>query len=222
VAAGLAIGGVVILARLLWTFPGAYLPHLLSSAVSRREGGMPTWRNVLLVSWCGMRGVISLAAALALPRGGEGAPGFPGRDLIIFLTIMVIIATLVVQGLTLLPLVRLLGIRDDDSGEAELRRAREAALEAGIARLDAYCSEVSCPVAVHHLREAMADRLASFRAEDGAERAIAAQRLAVSEEVHEAVRGAQSSRLLALRDSGDINDNTYLELLLEVDRGALA
>ena len=215
------IAGALILTRIAWCFPAAYLPLWLSRTLREREQGMPQARHVLLLSWCGMRGVISLAAALSLPALTLDGTPFPGRDLIVSCTVVVIATTLVIQGLTLQPLIHLLGIRADQQGENEARAAREAMLTAGIARLDAYCSEVSCPVAVHHLRQAMSDHLQSLQESDAAERDLAGRRLAVSQEVQAAVRTAQADELLRLRDRQVITDNTYLALQLELDRAAI-
>jgi Na+/H+ antiporter len=212
------VAAAIILTRIAWCFPAAYLPLRLSARLRAREGGYPSWRGVLLLSWCGMRGVVSLAAALALPHTlADGTP-FPGRDLLVFCTVVVIAATLLAQGLTLQPLIALLGIRSDGEGEAELRTARETMLQAGIARLDAYCTDVACPVAVHHFRQAMVDQLQALQERDASERDLAGKRLAVSQEVHAAVRTAQADELLRLRDRNVITDNTYLALQLELDR----
>lgn len=217
-AAGVAIALTVVLARIAWTFSAGYGSLWLSPESRRREGGYPRMRNVLLVSWAGVRGVVSLAAALSLPQSmGDGAP-FPGRQEIIACTLFVILVTLLFQGLTLLPLVRILGIRDEENSDTEVRQARERMLEAGISRLDEYCSEKSCPISVHHLRELMADELQSLRDADDETRKRAGVRLAVSEEVRGAVMKAQDSALLALRDKGKINDRTYIDLQLELDR----
>ncbi len=216
--AAIVVAGVTMVMRVLWCFPAAFLPFVLAKDFVRREGEKPSWRHVLLVSWCGVRGVVSLAAALALPRTmGDGAP-FPGRDAVLACTLGVILATLVVQGLTLLPLIRLLGIRDDEQTEGEVRSARQDVLAAGIARLDEFCSERSCPVAVHHLREAMADELTALKDADLDARHRASARLAVSLEVRTAVAAAQSQALLRLRDAGRINDRTYTAMQLEMDR----
>jgi ribosomal protein L19E len=91
-------------------------------------------------------------------------------------------------------------------------------LSAGIARLDEYCSEKSCPLSVHHLREAMADELQALRDADADARNRASARMAVSDEVRGEVIRSQQSRLVALRDQGEINDKTYLALQLELDR----
>ncbi len=215
--AGLAVSAAVILSRIVWCWPSAYLPLWLFPKLREREGGYPSPRGVVVVSWCGVRGAVSLAAALSLPTMVDAENAFPGRDEVIACTVAVILATLFVQGGTLFPLVKLLGLRDDGTTAAEMRQARERLLQAGIARLDAFCSEQSCPVAVHRFREAMSDELASLRADDEAERTRAAQRLAVSREVRAAVATAQEGELLGLRDRGVIDDQAYNNLLLELD-----
>lgn len=216
--AGLAVAGTVVLCRALWVFPLAYVPLYFAPRVREREGGYPPWRNVTLASWCGVRGVISLAAALAVPAVLPDGSPFPGRAAIVVVTLCVILVTLALQGSTLEPLVRLLGIRGDLDSEAEVRAAREALLTAGIARLDAFCSERSCPISVHHWRTHMQDELASLRDADHDRRRAARNRLDVNQEVREAVVVQQAHELLALRDAGRINDRTYLALQLDLDR----
>lgn len=218
--AGLAVTAAVILTRMLWCWPNAYLPLWLWPRLRAREGGYPAPNGVLLVSWCGVRGAVSLAAALALPDTAGDGP-FPGRDAIVACTLAVILATLVLQGGTLFPLVKLLGLRDDGTSASELRAARERLLESGIGRLDAFCSEQSCPVAVHRFRESMVEELASLRADDAAERSQASQRLAVSREVRLAVVQAQEQALVRMRDAAAIDDQAYNSLLLELDHTQL-
>jgi len=214
----LLIGVAVILARFVWVFPGAYLPLWLSPRLRRREGGYPSPRGVTLASWCGVRGAVSLAAALSLPVSLNDGTPFPGRPEIIACTLVVILVTLIGQGLTLLPLVYRLGLSDADPTDAEVRRAREAMLSAGIARLDAFCSEESCPIAVYRLRDAMSDQLASLQDEDAMARAQALQRLSIAGDVRRAVYQAQAAALLALRDQGMVNDRVHQELQLDLDR----
>jgi len=214
----LLISLTVILARFVWILPGAYLPLWLSPRLRRREGGYPSLRAVILASWCGARGAVSLAAALSVPAMLMDGRPFPGRAEIIACTLAVILVTLIGQGLTLQPLVRRLGLSDADPTEIEVRRAREAMLSAGIARLDAFCSEESCPIAVYRLRDAMSDQLASLRDEDAMARAQALKRLAVAGDVRRAVYQAQTEALLGLRDKGVVNDRVHQELQLDLDR----
>jgi len=132
----LLISLAVIIIRILWVFPVTYLPRLIFKKLCRRDP-YPRWQHVTIVAWTGMRGVVSLAAALALPLTIEDGAPFPGRDLILFLTFIVILATLVVQGLSLPPLIRWLGIKDDGSVDKEERDARLKANRAALARLNA-------------------------------------------------------------------------------------
>jgi CPA1 family monovalent cation:H+ antiporter len=99
----------------------------------RQADPYPGWRNVLLIAWAGLRGGLSLAAAFALPFMIAAGAVFPERDRIIFLTFCVIVATLVVQGLGLVPLIRLLGLRSDPAAGRELQYARQVAIRAALA-----------------------------------------------------------------------------------------
>jgi len=111
---------VCILVRIAWVFPGAYLPRLLSRRIRASEG-KPDWRHVFIVSWSGMRGVVSLAAALAL----NGYPSYPRSHLTQFLSFSVILTTLVFQGLTLPWIIRVLKVGDDGVPAREEHEARE-------------------------------------------------------------------------------------------------
>jgi CPA1 family monovalent cation:H+ antiporter len=124
-----------IVVRIVWVFTATYLPRLLSRRLRERDP-YPDWRHVTVVAWAGMRGVVSLAAAFALPfRLSDGSP-FPARDMILFLTFGVILATLVGQGLTLPLLLRALGITDVSRAQREERKARLEAARGAIQRLE--------------------------------------------------------------------------------------
>jgi CPA1 family monovalent cation:H+ antiporter len=142
---------------------------------------------------------------------------FPHRGLVVFVTLVVVLVTLFVQGWSLGPLVRLLRIQAGRETEDELRAAREVVLQAGIARLDEYCSERSCPLSVHHLRTAMQDELAALQERDEIEREGARKRLQVSREVRAAIHAAQSRALLEMRDAERINDLVLVQVQLELD-----
>jgi Na+/H+ antiporter len=131
---GLAVSLAVIVVRFVWVFAGTYLPRLPKRV--RERDPNPGWRNVVVVAWTGMRGVVSLAAALSVPLATNSGRPFPGRDLILFLTFCVILVTLVVQGLTLPVLLRRLGVTADGSDVREEARARFRAVDAAISRLD--------------------------------------------------------------------------------------
>lgn len=129
------ISVAVIGVRIFWVFPAAYLPRFFFKSL-REKDPYPSWRHVTILGWTGMRGVVSLAAAMALPLEIKPGVPFPGRDLILFLTFVVIFVTLVLQGLSLPPLIRWLGIEDDGKGEREERAARLKANQAALARLN--------------------------------------------------------------------------------------
>src|SRR5262249_53000429 len=126
VVAGTVISATAIAVRLVWVPIAAVIPRLLSPGLRRRDP-LPSWGQLFLIGWVGMRGVVTLAAALALPlTTATGAP-FPFRDEIIVLAFVVILDTLVIQGLTLKPLVRGLDLGVDELLELEEAWAREAA-----------------------------------------------------------------------------------------------
>ncbi|MEU5422146.1 Na+/H+ antiporter [Streptomyces sp. NPDC001407] len=117
-----AVIGVVVGVRLLWLLPAAWLAKQLHGRRDIDEDIPLSWRETVIMWWSGMRGVASVALALAIPlRMDDGSP-FPGRDEILFIAFAVIMATLVVQGLTLPWLVRLLGVRSDSDADRELAR----------------------------------------------------------------------------------------------------
>src|SRR6266446_2635142 len=148
----LLISLAVIVVRLAWVFPAAYLPRLVSSRLRSRDP-YPGWRQVGMVAWIGMRGGLSLAAALALPLSLEGSVLFPQRDLVIFFTFGVILVTLVGQGLSLGPIIRLLGLEQDGSLEQEHAQAHLVAARAALSRLDELATEAWVPQdALLHLR----------------------------------------------------------------------
>ena len=132
---GAMVSGTVILVRLVWVFPGAYLPRLLSRRIRERDP-YPPWTNPALIGWAGMRGAVSLAAALAVPLTIDTGAPFPQRELILFLTMCVVLATLVGQGLTMPLVIRLLGLEADRVSEKEEGKARIRAAEAALARLE--------------------------------------------------------------------------------------
>lgn len=120
---GLVISLVTIVVRLIWMYPGAYLPRILSKRIRTTED-RPKPSSVFIIGWAGMRGIVSLAAALAIPLTLQNGQPFPGRDMILFITFCVILVTLVLQGLSLPLLVKKLKVQvlDEDSHlEKEVR-----------------------------------------------------------------------------------------------------
>ncbi|MFJ6747217.1 MULTISPECIES: Na+/H+ antiporter [unclassified Streptomyces] len=128
---------VVVVARFVWVFPATYLPRLLSARVRARETDT-TWTAPVVVGWAGMRGVVSLAIAFSIPVAVHGGGDFPARNLVLFLTFTTVIATLVIQGLTLPPLIRALKLppRDVQAETLAEAEAQNEASRAAEARLD--------------------------------------------------------------------------------------
>jgi len=127
---------LLILLRLLWIFPGAHLANFIRRRAFHQDERMPGVRQIFVVGWTGMRGVISLAAAIALPQTLANGSPFAQRNMIIFLAFSVILVTLVLQGLTLPPLIRALGLAGAAETPPEEQEARRAILEAALAYLE--------------------------------------------------------------------------------------
>jgi len=145
---------------IIWVYPATHLPHALSRTLRAREAP-PCNREVFIIGWCGMRGIVSLAAALALPAALPNGDPFPARDLIIFLTFFVIAATLVGQGLTLAPLIRRLKVGSDWSMADEQRQVRAAMSTAAIAAIDGHVAQAKAPPEwADRLRSEIAERVA--------------------------------------------------------------
>ena len=202
----------VIVVRFAWVFAGLLGPKW----IARR---MSNWRGAVFLSWSGMRGAVSLAAALALPLQTDSGEPFPGRDLILFLTFAVILVTLVGQGLTLPYVIRLLGIEDDGRDEREDAKARIHAAEAALVRLEELVDEewVRDDTA-ERVRGAYRFRTNRFRArlDDGDDGSIESrsqdyQRL--RRELLEAERRA----LVELRRTGVINNEVWLRVGRDLD-----
>jgi CPA1 family monovalent cation:H+ antiporter len=210
---GLAVimGATVIVSRFVWVFPATWLPRKLSRRLRERDP-YPGWRYVVLVSWAGMRGVVSLAAALALPID------FPQRSLIQFLTFTVIIATLVIQGSTLPAVIKWLGITSGDGEVEEERRARLAAAEAAVRRIDALEAEYpGHKELVDHLREAYAHRLDHVDLSDGTQPDEAEQELLEHREMRRKVIDAEREAVIEMRDRGELSDEVMRRLERDLD-----
>jgi CPA1 family monovalent cation:H+ antiporter len=157
----LALNLVVILSRLAWVYPASWLPR--RSARVRARDPFPGWGSVTVIGWAGMRGVVTLALALAIPTEVEGGGPFPDRNLVVFLAFSVIVVTLVGQGLTLPLVIRRLGVAAEDEGSAgDGRRALARLSEVALDHLDAIDPEADGVPAelVERLRERYRTRLA--------------------------------------------------------------
>ena len=130
-----AVIGTVIAVRFVWVFPAAYLPRALSRRIRERDP-WPGWQAPFAIAFTGMRGAVSLAAALSIPETIEGGGEFPFRDLIIFLTFATIVFTVCVEGLTLPAVLRGLGLDADEKELREEDKARLLAAEGALRRIE--------------------------------------------------------------------------------------
>jgi monovalent cation/hydrogen antiporter len=213
-----AVSATVIGVRLLWTFTTPYIVRALDRRESQRAR-RADWRMRLVVAWAGMRGAVSLAAALALPLQTDAGEPFPMRDLILFLTFSVILVTLVLQGLTLPALVRATGAGDDGAEELEETHARLVAAQAALTRLEELAEEDwTRDETVERVRSLFEYRHRRFSARregsdpEGIEdRSLAYQRL--TRELLEAQRWA----VVELRNRGEISNEVMLRIERELD-----
>ena len=207
----------VILVRILWVFPATYVPRWASRSLRERDPS-PSPRAVTVIAWTGMRGVISLAAALALPLSTESGAPFPGRDLILFLTFSVILATLVAQGLSLPVLIRALGLEADGSREREEITGRISVAEAALARIEELVVE-------DWVREDTAERVrglynyrrSRFSARFGADEDGIEEHSAVYQRLSRELLRAQRRTLLELRHEGAIGDEAMHRIERDLD-----
>lgn len=152
------VSAIVVVARFLWVFPGTYLPRFFSKRFAERDA-KPQWRYIVVIGFTGIRGVVSLAVALALPLTLPNGESFPHRDLILLITFGVIFVTLVGIGLTLPLVVKMLGL--SEHGQLEAIREREAEiaarreiLESARGSLDTIIKERNLPEALARFLEA--------------------------------------------------------------------
>jgi monovalent cation/hydrogen antiporter len=185
------ITAVVILARFVWVFPATYLPRWLFPSV-RKKDPSPPWQWPFVLAFTGVRGIVSLAAALAIPLVTSAGQPFPYRDLILFLTFSVILITLVGQGLLLPWAIRVLGLQHAGRNEREINRIEEYQ-----ARFEAV------QAAIEQLEQLAAERN-------------------LSTDVIEAVRTQHRDRLVHFENRGDVDHKSHGDLHDEVERLLIA
>jgi CPA1 family monovalent cation:H+ antiporter len=218
-----AVSSAAIIARVVWVVPGSYLPLLLPS-VRRLEGPVPL-KGVLVVGWAGMRGTVTLAAALSIPLALPDGSPFPGRSIVIFLAFGVIVTTLLLQGTTLEPLIRRFGIGEDESRAGEERLARITAVKAGLDVLRAISERDMAQEEASALRQVVSEyeqRLAVLTTEGETQRSASRRRRA--EHGHRmAALKAEREALDALWRSDAIIDEVHrpLQRLLDHEESLL-
>jgi CPA1 family monovalent cation:H+ antiporter len=220
VGLAVVVSSAVVLSRFVWVYPATYLPRILVRSIRENDPAPP--RQVpFVIAWAGMRGAVSLAAALALPLS------FPDRSLIQFLAFVVILVTLVGQGLTLPLVLRRLGISADGQDARELSMARAAATEAGLAALDRLGGAwPDHRPLIERTAEDLRHRAAHDPGANGANgdgESDGDADAAESDERHEhlailgVVIAAQRETVIQMRDAGEIGDDVLRRLERELD-----
>jgi monovalent cation/hydrogen antiporter len=206
----------VILIRILWTFAAAYPPRWLSRHL-REQDPFPDWRNVALVAWTGTRGAVSLAAALALPHTTSSGAPFPARSSIQFLTYCVILATLVVQGLSLPKVIGWLKVTGGDEAAREESEARKRATQAVLGYLESQQGQEP-KAALDKLLAEYAERLEQLELEqDEAEAEASAPASAAYRRLQRAALERERRTLLELRNQHLINDEVLRRIQHDID-----
>jgi CPA1 family monovalent cation:H+ antiporter len=244
---GVAIWEILtfLLNAILFLLVGLQLPGVLDNLSGRTTGELVLWASLVsavviavrmlwimlvmgqrhappaervAVGWAGMRGSVSLAAALAIPITTDAGAPFPDRDLIVFLAFVVIFVTLVGQGLTLAPLVRRLGLMDDGEEEREERVARQRVAEAGIGRIDELGEpDWISPESVQRARNVLDYRARRFGALAGGDGDGYEERTDAWRRLMYDLYDAQRVELVQLRNRGEISDEVRRKIERDLD-----
>jgi monovalent cation/hydrogen antiporter len=208
----------VILLRILWVFPAAWLPRRLSRRIRERDP-MPSWQQLAFVSWNGMRGAVTIAAALLVPLRMDNGDPLAGRDLVVFFAFCVVLGTLVVQGLSMPGVIRVLRLEADDEADSEEALARIRAAEAALSRLEELEQEdwvlPDTADRIRGLYRFRIDRFTARSSPDGAgkieKRSLKYQRL------RRDLIDAERRAVVELRNTGEISDEVMRRVQRDLD-----
>jgi monovalent cation/hydrogen antiporter len=223
ITSSLAVFATVIFVRIVWMYLFAYLPPMLSSRIREREP-TPSPSQVFVVAWAGMRGVVSLAAAAAVPLTTLSGDPFPGRSHLVFLTFVVVVGTLLLHGLTLPLVIRLLHVQGDDPQQDQLAavQAQDRAARAAADRLDELLAESQSSDVPERAAEVLRhwntrrlnsawERLGRTDEEIGESPTAAFRRLRLE------MLAAERKTFIEERDAGRIDDEALRSLLHGLD-----
>jgi CPA1 family monovalent cation:H+ antiporter len=216
--AGVIVLAVVVL-RIVWVFPATYLPRWLSARIRERDPA-PPWRYPAFVAWTGMRGAVTIAAALLIPLNTDAGVPLPGRDLIVFFAFAVVLATLVGQGLSLPAVIRALRLEADDGGaEAEEALARVRAAEAALARLEELSPEPwVLDATAERLRGLYRFRIDRFSARADSDGDGKIERQSVKyQRLRRELLEAERHAVVELRNTGEISDDVMRRVERDLD-----
>jgi CPA1 family monovalent cation:H+ antiporter len=212
---GAIVSAAVIIGRIIWTYPGAYLPRWMFKSIREREPET-TFGLVSIVAWSGMRGVVSLAAALALPLMiSEGTP-FPNRNVIIFITFCVIFATLVLQGLTLRPLIRLFKILPDGKDHEAEEAARLELAASIIEHIEENYSLALSDEVLNQIKTKYEIRIQRLR-KDEIRRKMDEKDIIEFHRIQQELLDKERRELIEMRRQGKISDEALRKIEYELD-----
>jgi Na+/H+ antiporter len=217
----LIVALTVVATRFAWVFPVSRLRRALNPRIAEREGPPAPWSWTFILSWAGMRGIVSLAAALALPTTAAHGVPFPARELLIFITFFVILFSLLVQGLSLPWLIRTLRVVEQFEPEGMVAKARVEIADAALRRLTELESAFDSVAAWQvggRLRAHYEQRSSHYRAHvDGTGLDEDAAQHALDREMRHQTYAAEREALTRMRRSGEISDEVYRRLEHEID-----
>jgi Na+/H+ antiporter len=216
---GLAFSGVLIVLRLVWVYVGSWVANLIQRKMFGRKEPWAGAKSIFVVGWTGMRGVLALAAAISLPETMADGSEWKTRNLIVFLAFSVILVTLVLQGLTLPPLIRWMGLAQPGGMDEEEKQARRVGLSAAILQLEEGRAEDGDRFdhVYEDLLHRYRHRLAAVGGVEGDEGEMDAGTYARLREIAAGAVRAERREAIRMRDEGRISDDTLRKLEREMD-----
>lgn len=211
---GLLISAVTIVARIIWVFPGTFIPIWVSKRI--RENEPTDVRGVTVVAWAGMRGIVSLAAALALPIMVSDKVAFPNRDLIIFLTFCVIFVTLVLQGMTLRKLIQWLGLKVGDQQVKEEEGTRYHIASAVIEHIEENYSIGLSDAVLNQIKTKYEIRIHRMR-KDQTKNRMTQEQIDEFQRIQKELLAREREFILRMRKEGKASDEVVRKLEYELD-----
>jgi len=212
---GFLISAVTIAARIIWVFPGAFLPLWISKKIHESEPETNA-RGVTIIAWAGMRGIVSLAAALALPIMVSDKEAFPNRDLIIFLTFCVIFVTLVLQGMTLRKLIQWLGVKVGDEQAREEEGTRYFIASSVIEYIEENYSLGLSELVLNQIKTKYEIRIQRMR-KDLTEHRMTQEEIDEFQRIQKALLMREREFILSMRKEGKASDGVVRKLEYELD-----
>ncbi len=212
---GAVVSLAAVVARILWVFPGAYLPRWFSKSIREREPDTNV-QGVSIIAWSGMRGIVSLAAALGLPLMVNETKEFPNRDLIIFLTFCVIFVTLVLQGMTLRKLIHWLGVKLDDRYVKEEERTRLHLAASVIEHIEENYALGLNDVVLNQIKSKYEIRIQRIRKIES-EQHMTAEQIAELHRIQYELINRERELILNLRKDEKISDEVMRKIEYELD-----